>query len=177
MVVLAAWVRVLADWTGTRDIVVMSPVPGRTRQELDGVVGCLAQSLLLRVDAKDSDFWQLVGSVRDVALAAAAHQHYPYEEFSRRIRYPAWFRYESWERPAHIPGLESEQFDLPRELAFDWPLPHGETDTGVPELALGEQEDGSITGWLVFNKLALDRPEVERLGVALLHGLRGGVDV
>jgi non-ribosomal peptide synthetase component F len=177
MVVLAAWVRVLAGWTGMRDMVVMSPVPGRTRPELDGVVGCLVQSLLLRVHMADGPFWELVGSVRDVALAAAAHQHYPYEGHSRRIRYPAWFRYESWERPAHIPGLLSEPFDLPRELSFDWPLPDGETDIGVPELALGEQEDGSITGWLVFNRLAFDRPAVEPLAAALLRDLRGGADV
>jgi acyl-CoA synthetase (AMP-forming)/AMP-acid ligase II/acyl carrier protein len=177
MALLAAWAGVLARWTGASDLVFLAPVPGRTRQEFESVVGCLVQSLLLRVDAGGGpSFEELLGRVRAAVLAATEHQYYPYEEFSRRIRYPAWFRFESWDAPAHFPGLESGPHELPRELMFDWALPPGELDIGVPELALAQQPDGSVAGWLVYNRLAFETTTIERLARAFLdfseHGWR-----
>lgn len=171
MTLLTAWADVLSRWSGSSEVVVMSPVPGRTRPEFDPVIGCLVQSLLLRINTSHKD---LLAHVRSVVLDAVEHQFYPYEEFSRRVPYPAWFRFESWEGPAHLPGLLSEQFELPRELMFDWPLREGEVDLSVPELALTEQPDGTITGWLVFNRHCFDQATVHELGQIFLRYLENG---
>ncbi|MEZ0076100.1 AMP-binding protein [Planotetraspora sp. GP83] len=172
MALLAAWAEVLREWTGSDDLVFLSPVPGRVRPEDDVLVGCLVQPLLLRVDASGRPpYGELLRRVRAAVLDAAEHQFYPYEEFSRLIPHPAWFRFESWGGPAHFPGLESGPFELPRELMFDWALPPGEADLSVPELAVSEGPDGSLTGWLVYNRRAYDRPEVERLAQNLLARL------
>jgi acyl carrier protein len=169
MAVLAAWAHVLSNWAGAPEVVLLSPVAGRTRPEFEGVVGCLVQPLLLRVDLRAAPpFCELLARVRRVVLDAVEHQFYPYAEFSRAVPHPAWFRFESWGAVAHFPGLESGPFELPRELMFDWPLPDGETDLGVPELALAEQADGSMAGWLVYNHRAFDRPTVERLAASFL---------
>jgi acyl-CoA synthetase (AMP-forming)/AMP-acid ligase II len=166
--VLAAWARVLGEWAGAPELVVMSPVPGRGRPELAGVVGCLVQSLLLRLDLRGAPSYpRLLRRVRATVLAATDRQHYPYEEFSRKVPHPAWFRYERWPGEACFPGLASGPFALPRELMFDWPMPPGEVDRSVPELALTEQPDGSLAGWLVYNRRAFDRPTVAALGDAL----------
>ncbi len=164
MALLACWVDVLCEWAGVPEVVVMSPVPGRTRPEFDGVIGCLVQSLLLRVDASGAPrYAELLARVRRTVLDAAEHQYYPYEEFSRAVPDPAWFRFESWGGEPGIPGLESTPFELPRELMFDWPLPPGETDRSVPELALTDHPDGTMAGWLVYNRRAYDQPTVEGL--------------
>ncbi|HXM55583.1 MAG TPA: condensation domain-containing protein, partial [Candidatus Dormibacteraeota bacterium] len=169
MVVLAVWCAVLRRWTGQADLVLMSPVAGRPRPELEPVVGCLVQSLLLRLDAGgDPAFGDLLARVRATVLGATEHQHFPYEELSRGVRWPGWVRYERWSEPAHFPGLESEPFDLPLELMLEWPLIEGETDRGVPELRLIARLDGSLDGWLIANRHAFEAPVVERLAAAFL---------
>ncbi|MBO3749374.1 AMP-binding protein [Streptosporangiaceae bacterium NEAU-GS5] len=172
MGLLAAWAGVVGPWAGAPEVVVMSPVPGRTRPEFDDVAGCLVQSLLLRLDLRgDPGYPALLRQAREVTLAAVEHQHYPYARYARRVPHPAWLRFESWDGPAHLPGLDSEPFPLPRELGFDWPLAPGEIDLSVPELALTEQPGGELTGWLVYNRHAYDRGTVEDLAAAFLAHL------
>jgi len=169
MVAAACWSAVLAAWSGTTDLVLMTPVPGRTRPEFEALIGCLVQSLLPRVDASgDPPFAELLARVRASTLAALDHQFYPYEEFRVRFPHPAWVRYESWSGPAHFPGLESEPFELPRDLVpEEWHIAGG--DLTVPELALTEQPDGSLAGWLVFNVYAFERATIELLVDAFLR--------
>jgi acyl-CoA synthetase (AMP-forming)/AMP-acid ligase II len=170
MGLLAVWARAVADWASAPEVVVMSPLPGRTRPEFDTVIGCLVQSLLLRIDLSDDpSFTDLLARVRRTVLDATDHQYYPYEQFSRQIPQPAWLRFERWAGPVHFPGLESEPFDLPRELMFAWPMPG--PDLSVPELALTEHPDGSITGWLVYNHLTFGPPAIEQLARRFLTGL------
>ena len=47
---LAAWWIVLSRWSGQRDIVVITPVAGRSRSETEGLVGLFMNTLALRGD-------------------------------------------------------------------------------------------------------------------------------
>jgi len=171
MGLLTVWAKAMAEWAGSDEVVVMSPLPGRTKPEFDTVVGCLVQSLLLRIDvAGDPPFGQLLPHVRQVVLDATEHQYYPYEQFSRRIPQPAWLRFERWGGPVHFPGLDSGPVGLPRELMFAWPMPG--PDLSVPELALTEHPDGRITGWLVHNRLTYEPPAIDRLAELVLAQLK-----
>ncbi|HET9168256.1 MAG TPA: AMP-binding protein [Actinospica sp.] len=173
MAVAACWIATMAAWTGQSDIVLMSPVPGRTRPEHESVIGCLVQSLLIRVDADgDPGFEELLARVRAGVLSAVEHQFYPYEQYSRAIPDPCWFRYDTWGEGARVPGLDSRPFPLPRELMFDWPLPEGRPDSSVPELALTAQPDGSLSGALVYNHRAYDAEAIEDLARAFLGALK-----
>lgn len=176
MVAAACWSAVLAEWSGTTDLVLMTPVPGRTRPEFEALIGCLVQSLLPRVDAGgDPPFGELLARVRTSTLAALDNQFYPYEEFRVRFPHAAWVRYESWAGPAHLPGLESEPFELPHETAAEeWHIEGG--DLTVPELALSEQPDGSLAGWLVYNVYAFERATIERLAGAFLRFGQRAID-
>ncbi|MEV0393973.1 condensation domain-containing protein [Polymorphospora rubra] len=178
MLVTAAWAAVLTGWSGVPDLVVMSPVPGRGRPEFETLVGCLVQSLPLRIDtAGDPTFTELLDRVRATALAAVDHQYYPFAEFYARFPAAAWLRFESWGGDPHFPGLLSQGFPLPRALDADWPTPDGQPDLGVPELAMVEQPDGSVSGWLLWNSYAFDRSTPRRLAAGLLrllHALPAG---
>ncbi|MFI6977692.1 AMP-binding protein [Embleya sp. NPDC050154] len=177
MLATACWTSVLAKAAGTRDIVVMSPVPGRSRPGSENLIGCLVQSLLIRVDLHgDPSFEDLVGRVRGAALAANEHQCYPFAEFYPRFPDAAWIRYESWTNPAHFLGLLSEPFELPRELDAEWGTPGGRPDLGVPELALAEQPDGTIAGWLLYNDRAFERGVVEGLARAFVDACGHALD-
>ncbi|MBB5872575.1 acyl-CoA synthetase (AMP-forming)/AMP-acid ligase II/acyl carrier protein [Allocatelliglobosispora scoriae] len=168
MVIAACWSAVLSHWTGTHDIMIMSPVPGRTRPGTESLIGCLVQSLLLRVDTSgDPTFAELLARTRSAALAALDNQHYPFAEFYDKHQGASWLRVESWAGPAHFPGLVSESFELPRALDADWPTPGGEPDRQAPEFAVVEQPDGSLSAWLLWNHHAFARSTMDEMAADL----------
>ncbi|WP_231634173.1 condensation domain-containing protein, partial [Streptomyces clavuligerus] len=163
MAVAALWSGLLAARADSPDLVLMTPVPGRTRAEAQQAVGCLVQSLLVRVDCSGGPgFAELAERVRRAATGALDHQMYPYAEFKPHVvAFPAWLRYESWAADAHLPGLRCEPWELPRGTTVPWPLPGG--DLGVPELTVVEQPDGSLNCWIQYNALAFEEPVITAL--------------
>lgn len=77
---LAGFAALLARYARNPDVVVGTPVADRTRDVLDGVVGFLANTLVLRVDCGgDPTFAELVARARNTVLAVFAHQELPFE--------------------------------------------------------------------------------------------------
>jgi thioesterase domain-containing protein len=77
---------VLSRLAGEGDVVVGTPIAGRTRAETEGVVGLFLNSLALRVDLSgDPDFAGLLRRVRETTLDAYAHQDVPFEAVLEEI--------------------------------------------------------------------------------------------
>ncbi|MGV9268003.1 AMP-binding protein [Kitasatospora sp. NPDC003701] len=162
----AVWLGLLADRSGQSDLVLMTPVPGRTEPEAERAVGCFVQSLLLRIDAAGAPgFAELLARVRAASTAALDHQLYPFAEFSPRVPFAAWLRYESWSAPAQLPGLACTAWEVPRSATVPYPMPGG--DRHVPELAAVEQPDGGLVCWLRYNEHAFAPETVAELAGAL----------
>ena len=80
MVLLAAYQALLGHYAGQDDIVVGSPVAGRTRTETEGLIGFFVNMLVMRTDLDgDPDFPGLLDRVREGTLEAYAHQDVPFE--------------------------------------------------------------------------------------------------
>ncbi|HEY3323603.1 MAG TPA: amino acid adenylation domain-containing protein [Planctomycetota bacterium] len=80
MTLLAAFNVLLHRYTGRRDILVGSPVAGRNRSELEGLIGFFLNMLVLRTKLDgDPTFRQLLARVRETAIGAYAHQEVPFE--------------------------------------------------------------------------------------------------
>ena len=81
MTLLAAFATLLYRYTGQDDIIVGSPIAGRVRPEIEGLIGFFVNMLVLRSDLSGNpSFRELLGRVRAVCLAAYAHQDLPFEQ-------------------------------------------------------------------------------------------------
>lgn len=78
MTLLAAFQTLLYRYTEQKDIVVGSPMLGRSRDEYFDVVGCFMNPVMLRAQlVEGQSFSDLLGQVREVVLSALEHQDYP----------------------------------------------------------------------------------------------------
>ncbi|WP_287658358.1 MULTISPECIES: amino acid adenylation domain-containing protein, partial [unclassified Microcystis] len=80
MTLLAAFATLLYRYTGQADILVGSPIANRNRKEIEGLIGFFVNTLVLRLNLdNDLSFQNLLNHVREVSLAAYAHQDLPFE--------------------------------------------------------------------------------------------------
>ncbi|HEY2389798.1 MAG TPA: amino acid adenylation domain-containing protein, partial [Candidatus Angelobacter sp.] len=99
MTLLAAFKLLLHRWTAQDDIVVGTSVAGRTRPDIERLIGFFVNMLVLRTDCSgDPTFLELLARTRDVTLEAFAHQEMPFEMLvdqlqpRRNLGYPPLFQ-------------------------------------------------------------------------------------
>ena len=80
MVLLAAVEALLSRTSGASDLTIGSPVAGRSRPEVEGLIGLFVNTLVLRGDlAGDPPFSALLARTRERVLSAYAYQDLPFE--------------------------------------------------------------------------------------------------
>jgi amino acid adenylation domain-containing protein len=144
MTLLAAYYVLLQRYTGQSDLVVGSPIAGRSQGELEDVLGFFVNSLALRVRLEDdASFRALLSRVRDTCLRAYAHQDVPFErvvEAMRPTRDPSYtplfqVMFVLQNAPVsnlELPGLAVEPLYVhPGMAKFDLTLFVYETDDGL----------------------------------------------
>jgi amino acid adenylation domain-containing protein/non-ribosomal peptide synthase protein (TIGR01720 family) len=87
MTVVAAFQTLLCRYTGQTDLVVGTPLTGRTRVEIEGLLGFFVNTLILRSDLSGNPcFRELLKRVRAVMLGAYDHQDLPFEKLVEALQ-------------------------------------------------------------------------------------------
>ncbi len=86
MTLLAALSILLYRQTGQPDLVIGSPIAGRSRSEVESLIGFFINTLVMRVNLDSNpNFRELIQRVREVALQAYANQDVPFEKLLEEL--------------------------------------------------------------------------------------------
>jgi len=89
VVLLAAYAALLHRYTGQTDICIGTPIAGRTRAELQGLIGFFVNTLALRNDVTGNPtFMQLITRAQKIMLDATEHQDAPFESVVEAMNLP-----------------------------------------------------------------------------------------
>ncbi|MCF2946439.1 non-ribosomal peptide synthetase, partial [Paenibacillus tarimensis] len=136
MVLFAAYTVLLSKYSGQEDLVVGTPVAGRTNADLEPVIGMFVNTLAIRNrPSGDKTFLSYLEEVKETALGAFENQDYPFEELVERLnvkrepgRFPlfdAVFDLQNiGERDAELEGVSLKAYELDHleEAKFDLTL-------------------------------------------------------
>ena len=87
MVFMTAFVALLARYTGQEDLLVGTPVTGRSQPELEGLIGLFVNMLVFRSDTSGNPtLLDLFRRVRETAIVAYANQDVPFERLVEELR-------------------------------------------------------------------------------------------
>ncbi|MCP4657643.1 MAG: amino acid adenylation domain-containing protein, partial [bacterium] len=165
MTVLATFQVLLGRYSGQRDIVVGSPIAGRERKELEGLIGFFVNTVVLRSDLGGDPaptFRQLLGTVERVALEAYTHQALPFEvlveelaperDLSRNPVFQVMFALHNvppWE--LELPGLEVQPLERLSE-------------TAIVDLTVSlERTEAELKGFVEYNTDLFDPTTIARM--------------
>ena len=141
MVLLAAFQVALSYHTGQEDLVVGTPMVGRSRAEFEGIVGLFTNPVVLRTNLSGNpSFGEFLGRVRRTVLDALEHQDFPAVLLVERLR-PS--------RDLSRPPLCQVMFVLDK--------PHGRAEVGASTFAAGETGIRMNPGGLALESFPLER--------------------
>src|SRR6476469_2138621 len=136
MVLLAAFKVLVHRHTGSDEVVIGTPVAGRTRVELEPLIGCFVNTVVLRTQIHEgASFLDLLKQVRSAALEAYSHEDLPFEKvleslnsdrkWSQAPLFHIFFNMLSFPEALEIelPGVEAEMVEVPSYSSkFDFTL-------------------------------------------------------
>jgi aspartate racemase len=140
---LAAFKTLLHCYTGQDDLVVGSPIAGRNLVETEELIGCFANTLVLRTDLSgDPSFRELLGRVRETAVNAYAHQDVPFEKLVEELQprrdasytplFQVSFSLQTTSEVIRVPGLTMSRLPVDNgTVMFDLVCNMKETDEGL----------------------------------------------
>ena len=159
MTLLASFTLLLQRYRGENDILVGTPIAGRTSSETQHSIGCFVNTLVLRTRLSNNPtFRELLAQVRKTAIAAYAHQELPFEKLvehlqpERSLTYSPLFQVmfslnSTPQEELQLAGLRVKPFEL-------------DVDTAKFDLTLNlVEQNGTLTGSFNYNK-AVIVPEV-----------------
>jgi len=174
MVLMAAFDTLLFRYTGQRTILAGIPIANRNRLELEGLIGLLLNTLVMRADPETGkSYRELLAEVRQRVLDGFAHQELPFErlveelkierDMSRNPVYQVMFTFQN----VPTTPMKARGLQLSRHEVLEG------TSREDLELNLRETDDG-VAGWFAYDVGLFEATTVARFAghfQRLLHGI------
>jgi amino acid adenylation domain-containing protein len=163
MVLVSAYAALLSRYTGDEEVLIGTPIAGRSRTELEGLIGFFVNTLVLRTDLRGAPrFRELLARTRRAALDAYANAEVPFERLVDALNPPrdpgrtplfqVMFNLHSEPRhPLRLAGVEVHEQALPS--------PYSKFDLNL-HVAL---HDGALVAGFGYNTDLLDAQTIEWL--------------
>ncbi|MGB8507277.1 MAG: amino acid adenylation domain-containing protein [Pyrinomonadaceae bacterium] len=163
MVLMGAWQTLLSRYSGQTDIAVGTPIAGRSRRELENLIGFFINTLVMRIKVEGGQsFRELLAQVKEASLEAYAHQEVPFEKLVEELQ--------PERNMSHAPlfqvmfvlqNVPHESLELP---GLSLSTVRVEKGTELFDLTLAMSDNrGQLTGSLSYNKDLFDEATIERL--------------
>ncbi|HVR95371.1 MAG TPA: amino acid adenylation domain-containing protein, partial [Thermoanaerobaculia bacterium] len=163
MVLLSACSTLLGRLADQDDVLVGSPIAGRNRKEVEGLIGMFVNTLVFRTDLSGApSFRRLLARVRATALDAYAHQEMPFDKLVEELA-PARSLSHSplFQVMLLLQNLPAETLTLPGLTLRRLP---GESRTTQFDLVLGfEETPRGLAASLLYNADLFDGATVARM--------------
>jgi amino acid adenylation domain-containing protein len=164
MTLTAALQTLLMRYSGQEDIAIGSPIANRVQPEVENLIGCFINTLVLRTDLSGNpSFRTLLRRVRETVLGALAHQTLPFEklveelQLARNLTYAPLFQvmlvFQNTFaiKNIELPGLNVQHSRIDNQTSqFDFTFHFVEADFG-------------LIVKLEYNTDLFDEPTIDRL--------------
>ncbi|HEX2091631.1 MAG TPA: amino acid adenylation domain-containing protein, partial [Longimicrobiaceae bacterium] len=180
MALMAGWQALLSRYSGQEDVVVGTPIAGRSRVEVEGLIGFFVNTLVIRTElSARPDARELLRRVRETTLGAYQHQDLPFEKLVEELGVERSLSHS----PLFQVALSLENSDRPTLRLGHAGLDTLEVGTGAAkfDLSLGITDEGERLGGSLGYRTELWDPEtidrmLEHL-VVLLDGMAATPEV
>ena len=162
MTLMASWALLMGRLAKQNDVVIGTPVAGRSRTELESMIGMFVNTQAMRVQLNpNSDIVSLIEQVKETTLAAQANQDIPFEQIveaiapNRSMAHNPIFQviFALHNTPDQLINMEQVELNL---------LP-GDSDTAQFDLSIGLSEvDGRLEGYVNYATSLFDEATVRR---------------
>ena len=165
MTLLAAYAALLSRISGLVDIVIGYPIAGRRRKELESLIGCFVNTLVVRSDLSgDPTFRQLIAQVRSTSAEAYEHQDLPFEKLVDELQPERNLGHNPLFQVVFL--FQNVPMDFPDFPGMEL-LPRGDqqfTPGATFDMTLVmEETEGGLLGELEYNRTLFDHETVERI--------------
>nr|WP_268893041.1 non-ribosomal peptide synthetase [Paenibacillus lutrae] len=166
MVLLALYTAFLSRVTGQEDMIVGTPVAGRSHSDVERMVGMFVNTLAIRTFPQfHKPLSDYVMEIKQIVLEALDHQEYPFDELVEKLDLPrdvsrnpvfdTMFVLQNIDRSiVSLPSLNLKTYPLPHRTAkFDLLLSAEETDEGIAlvfEYAEALFRKDTIERWVTY---------------------------
>jgi amino acid adenylation domain-containing protein/non-ribosomal peptide synthase protein (TIGR01720 family) len=185
MGLLAAFVALLSRYARQNDVLLGTPVSGRTRSEIEDVVGFFVNTLVIRseLDA-DTTFRTLLDHVRTRTLEAQANQDVPFErivdaldlerDLSRHPLFQVAFSFGE----VSMPGQDgpADPFGEEAEAASNAALSSGTSKFDLTLAVAENEDDGQYVGLFEYSTALFEASTIRQMASSYRQLLQAALD-
>ncbi|MDQ0273986.1 non-ribosomal peptide synthetase component F/acyl carrier protein, partial [Cytobacillus purgationiresistens] len=176
MVLLAAYNILLSKYSGQEDIVIGSPVAGRSLVEIQDTIGVFINMLPMRNQPIGSKrFNAFLQEVKDQTLQALEHQDYPFEDLVENLKIPRVAnRHPLFDVVLVHQNMDQSVLSFGDHIAYPYDMPHRTAKFDLT-LEIIDMPEHTVMNWEYRTSLFTEKT-IQRIANQFLHVLEEVVD-